>query len=105
MKKTLIGKVISSKMTGSVVVAVSTSRMHPLYKKSLNKTSKFHVANTIEAKTGDLVKIEETRPASKTIHFKTISIVRARNVKTDAPVKKTKTKDKKPKTSPKANRL
>ncbi len=105
MKKILSGKVISSKMTGSVVVAVSTSWMHPLYKKSLNKTSKFHVANTIGAKTGDLVKIEETRPASKTIHFKTISIIRTRNVKIDAPDKKTKVKNKKPKTSKKATQL
>lgn len=61
-----VGRVVSDKMDKTVVVAVDYVRRHPLYHKRITRTSKFkaHDANN-ECKTGDIVRIEETRPISK----------------------------------------
>ena len=62
-----VGRVVSNKMDKSVVVAVDFVRRHPLYHKRITKTSKFvaHDANN-ECGIGDIVRIEECRPLSKT---------------------------------------
>ena len=62
-----VGRVVSNKMDKSVVVAVDFVRRHPIYHKRITKTSKFvaHDANN-ECKIGDIVRIEECRPLSKT---------------------------------------
>ena len=64
--KSLIGQVISDKMDKTVVVAVKTERRHPLYRKIIRRQIKYkaHDNNNI-SKTGDIVKIIETRPLSK----------------------------------------
>jgi len=61
-----VGRVVSDKMDKTVVVAVDYVRRHPLYHTRITRTSKFkaHDANN-ECKTGDIVRIEETRPISK----------------------------------------
>jgi small subunit ribosomal protein S17 len=61
-----IGKVVSDKMDKTVVVAVNYVRRHPLYHKRITRTSKFlaHDENN-SVKSGDIVRIEETRPLSK----------------------------------------
>ena len=60
------GVVVSDKMDKTVVVAVNYVRRHPLYHKRITRTSKFlaHDENN-QAKPGDIVRIEETRPMSK----------------------------------------
>jgi small subunit ribosomal protein S17 len=65
-----VGRVVSNKMDKSVVVAVDFVRRHPLYHKRITKTSKFvaHDANN-ECSIGDVVRIEECRPLSKTKHW------------------------------------
>jgi small subunit ribosomal protein S17 len=62
-----VGRVVSNKMDKSVVVAVDFVRRHPLYHKRITKTSKFvaHDPNN-ECGIGDVVRIEECRPLSKT---------------------------------------
>ncbi|MBI5102792.1 MAG: 30S ribosomal protein S17 [Nitrospirae bacterium] len=64
--KTYTGKVVSDKMDKTVVVAVTRHFQHPAYKKTVKKVSKFkaHDSENI-CKTGDDVKIIETRPISK----------------------------------------
>lgn len=60
-----IGRVVSDKMQKTVVVAVDTVRRHRLYHKRITRTSKFMAHDEQEqCKTGDLVRIEETRPLS-----------------------------------------
>lgn len=62
-----VGRVVSDKMDKSVVVAVNYVRRHPLYHKRITRTSKFVAHDENNAcKPGDLVRIEETRPLSKT---------------------------------------
>lgn len=67
--KQLIGAVISDKMQLSAVVLVETSFKHPLYKKTVRRSKKFLVENTLNAKTGDTVTIEETKPLSARKRF------------------------------------
>lgn len=73
-RKEFTGVVVSDKMTGSAVVAVSRFVMHPKYKKYLKKTSRFIVHNPgNKAVVGDKVTIRATRPLSKTKHFEIVS--------------------------------
>ena len=70
MAKVLTGKVVSTKMTDTVVVEVSRRVPHPLYKKLMKVTKKFNVAlNGKTVEVGNEVKIIETKPVSKTKYF------------------------------------
>src|SRR5580698_10233100 len=65
-RKTLIGKVVSTKMAKTIVVEVRRQKAHPFYKRVVARSKKFYAHD--EGKTahvGDFVKIEETRPLSK----------------------------------------
>jgi len=64
MRKTLIGKVVSTKMKNSAVVSVEVPKNDPVYKKKIRNTKRFISENKILAKVGDMVKIAETRPLS-----------------------------------------
>lgn len=73
--KTFTGKVVSDKMTKAAVVLIERKHRHPIYGKVLRTKKKIHTANEIGAKAGDLVRITEVRPVSKTIKFKISEIV------------------------------
>jgi len=63
---TKVGRVVSDKMDKTVVVAVDFTVRHPLYKKAMRRTHKFKAHDEQNhCKTGDRVRIEETRPISK----------------------------------------
>lgn len=68
------GIVVSSKMQKTVVVKVSTKVKHRLYKKLITKTKKFKAHDEIGVKIGQKVKIIETKPISKDIHFKVMEV-------------------------------
>lgn len=74
---TLVGKVISSKSAKTVTVQIERRIPVKKYKRSITRTYKIRAHNpeTINAKDGDIVRIAETRPISKTKHFCVISIV------------------------------
>ncbi len=76
LRKTRIGKVVSDKMDKTIVVAVETSKMHPLYKKVIKSTFKLkaHDENN-SANVGDVVEVMETRPLSKDKRWRLVSIV------------------------------
>ena len=66
MTRTLRGTVVSDKMDKTVVVAVSSLKEHPIYRKKYKVTTKFKAHDeSNSAHTGDLVEITETRPLSK----------------------------------------
>jgi small subunit ribosomal protein S17 len=73
-KQTLIGKVVSDKMTKTVVVKIDVRKRHAKYKKSYTVSKKFkaHDENG-EYHVGDRVIIESTKPYSKEKKFKVIS--------------------------------
>lgn len=70
------GRVVSDKMDKTIVVAIETLVSHPLYKKSLKRTTKLkaHDENN-ECGIGDTVKIMETRPLSKDKRWRLVEIM------------------------------
>ncbi len=65
-RNTKVGRVVSNAMQKSIVVAVDRLVRHPLYSKTIRRTSKFMVHDeNNECGVGDRVLIEETRPLSK----------------------------------------
>jgi small subunit ribosomal protein S17 len=75
-RKTRTGVVSSSKMDKTITVTVVRKLKHPKYGKFVKKSKKFHAhdeANT--AQPGDLVKIMETRPLSKTKRWRLVEII------------------------------
>jgi len=76
-KKQLRGKIISNKMTKTVVVMVDRIKEHPKYRRRFRvyKNYKAHVDDQNNYKVGDLVIIEETRPISKDKKWKLIKKV------------------------------
>ena len=76
LRKTRVGKVVSNKMDKTIVVAITDSVKHPLYKKIIKRTIKFkaHDENNT-CNIGDTVEIMETRALSKDKHFRLVRIV------------------------------
>jgi small subunit ribosomal protein S17 len=71
-----VGRVVSDKMDKTVTVEVDYLKPHPLYRKIIRKTNKFHAHDEENTcKVGDLVRIEETRPLSRTKRWQVIEIV------------------------------
>ena len=76
LRKNRIGKVVSDNMEKTIVVAIETKVRHPLYGKTVNRTTKFKVHDeNNEAKIGDRVSIMETRPLSKDKRWRLVEIV------------------------------
>jgi len=76
-RKQLIGTVVSDKMEKTVVVEVERRQRHPVYHKVIKKRKKFKAHDELGAKVGDTVKIEETRPLSKTKRWKVLEVVKS----------------------------
>ena len=81
MRKVRIGRVVSDKMDKTIVVAVETKVRHPLYGKTVNRTTKFKAhdenneAKVNDAHINDRVEIMETRPLSKDKRWRLVNIV------------------------------
>jgi small subunit ribosomal protein S17 len=76
LRKTRIGVVSSNKMDKTVTVAVERKVKHPIYGKFVKKTTKFHAHDEKnECSIGDVVKIMETRPLSKTKRWRLVEVV------------------------------
>ncbi|MCD8042736.1 MAG: 30S ribosomal protein S17 [Tannerellaceae bacterium] len=76
LRKERQGVVFSNKMDKTITVAVKWKEKHPIYGKFVNKTKKFHAHDEKnECNIGDVVKIMETRPLSKTKRWRLIQII------------------------------
>jgi small subunit ribosomal protein S17 len=75
-KKEFVGVVKSDKMNKTIVVAVVTKTLHPLYKKYITRTKKVKAHDeTNDAKIGDRVRVVECRPLSKEKCWKLVAIL------------------------------
>ena len=75
-RKERTGEVISNKMTKTIVVRVERRFQHPQFKKVVTSYKKFYAHDEkSEAKPGDRVRIEETRPLSKLKRWKLAEII------------------------------
>jgi len=79
-KRSLIGKVVSSKMQNTVSVEVVRVIAHPVYKKRIKKHKKFlsHVSE-VSPKVGDVVRITATKPISKNKRWRVSEILQESN--------------------------
>jgi small subunit ribosomal protein S17 len=76
LRKTRTGVVRSSKMDKTIIVSVERRVKHPIYGKFVKKTTKFHAHDEKnECGVGDIVRIMETRPLSKTKRWRLVEIV------------------------------
>ena len=76
LRKIKIGIVTSDKMDKTITVAVERKVKHPIYGKFVKKTTKFHAHDEKQECTiGDVVKIMETRPLSKTKRWRLVEVV------------------------------
>lgn len=75
-RKERVGEVISNKMTKTIVVRVERRFPHPRYKKVVTGYKKLYAHDEkAEAKVGDRVRIEETRPLSKLKRWRLVEVV------------------------------
>ena len=76
MRKTRTGVVVSDKMDKTVVVAVETSAKHSVYNKIMKQTKRYKAHDEENVcKTGDKVKITETRPISKDKCWRVVEVI------------------------------
>ena len=76
LRKTRTGVVRSSKMEKTIIVAVERRVKHPIYGKFVKKTTKFHAHDEKnECGNGDIVRIMETRPLSKTKRWRLVEVI------------------------------
>ncbi|MBN1410478.1 MAG: 30S ribosomal protein S17 [Spirochaetales bacterium] len=75
-KRMFTGRVVSNKMQKTIVVEVTNRKLHRLYKKYVTTTKKLkaHDENN-DSKIGDVVRIIESRPLSKTKSWKLVEII------------------------------
>jgi small subunit ribosomal protein S17 len=74
-RKTKVGRVVSDKMDKTIVVSVERLTRHRLYKRVVRMTTKFAVHDELnQAKVGDTVVIEESRPLSRTKRWRLVEV-------------------------------
>lgn len=77
LRKERVGVVTSTAMNKTITVAVERLKEHRLYKKALRQTKKFKAHDENETcQVGDLVRIRETRPLSKTKRWRLVEVVK-----------------------------
>ena len=75
-RKTKVGLVVKNKMEKSIVISIERKVAHPMYKKYFKKTTKLMAHDEKnECGIGDVVKVMETRPISKTKKWRVIEIL------------------------------
>ena len=76
LRKERIGVVVSDKMEKTIVVAAKYKERHPIYGKFVTKTKKYHAHDEKnDCHPGDTVRIQETRPLSKTKRWRVVEII------------------------------
>jgi small subunit ribosomal protein S17 len=75
-RKTKVGRVVSDKMDKTIVVTVERLTRHPLYKRVIRASSKFAAHDELNAaRVGDTVRIEESRPLSRTKRWRLVEVI------------------------------
>jgi small subunit ribosomal protein S17 len=75
-RKERVGEVISNKMAKTIIVRVERRFPHPEFKKVITSYNKFYAHDEKgEAKVGDQVRIQETRPLSRTKRWRLLEVV------------------------------
>lgn len=76
-RKAYTGRVVSDKMDKTITVVVETTKVHDLYGKRIKHSKKMKAHDeSNQAKVGDVVRIAETRPLSKSKRFRLVEVIR-----------------------------
>jgi small subunit ribosomal protein S17 len=74
-RKVRVGVVVRDKMTKTVVVQLTREFAHPLYEKRVSRTKRVKAHDEHGAKVGDVVRLMETRPLSRTKRWRVVEIL------------------------------
>jgi small subunit ribosomal protein S17 len=87
MARTIVGTVVSDKADKTIVLSVTVRKTHPIYKKQYSRSTKYiaHDENN-DAKTGDVVEVEETRPISARKRMKLVRVIEKAAITADKTV-------------------
>jgi small subunit ribosomal protein S17 len=87
MRKIRVGAVVGTKMDKTVVVEMVWKQRHPIYRKQMRRVARYYVHDPErQCEVGDTVRIQETRPISKTKHWRLLEILRRRQVAEVLPI-------------------
>ena len=87
MRKVRVGSVVRTGMDKTAVVENVWKQRHRLYGKQVRRVARFRVHDPLnQCQLGDVVRIEETRPISKTKHWRILEIVQRRRVADVRPI-------------------
>ena len=87
MRKDRVGSVVSVKMDRTAVVEMVWKQRHRLYRKQMRRVSRFYVHDPEnQCRLGDTVRIEETRPISKTKHWRLLEILQRKQLAEVQPI-------------------
>ncbi len=87
MRKVRVGSVVRTSREKTATVEMVWKQRHRLYRKQMRRVARFQVHDPEnQCKLGDLVRIEETRPISKTKHWRILEILQRRQVADVAPI-------------------
>ena len=76
LRREVVGRVVSDKTDKTITVLVERKIKHPLYKKYITRSKKYHAHDVENAcGVGDVVKIRESRPISKTKKWRLIDVI------------------------------
>ena len=85
-RRTFEGRVVSKMMDKTAVVAVESRKAHPLYKKIMKRQARFKVHDESNScQVGDVVRIVESRPISKSKHWRVAEIAARGEIIEDKP--------------------
>ena len=88
-RKELVGEVVSNRMAKTIVVQVVRKKSHPFYGRVISTAKKFYAHDeTNDARIGDVVRLEESRPLSKLKRWRLKEVVRRSTLAPEAPAKK-----------------
>lgn len=86
-RKVRTGSVVRVKQDKTAVVEMVWKQRHPIYHKQVRRVARFYVHDPLnQCRIGDLVRIEETRPISKTKHWRLLEILERRQVAEVRPI-------------------
>lgn len=87
MRKIRVGSVVSTRMDKTAVVELVWKQRHRIYRKQMRRVTRFYVHDPDgQCKIGDTVRIQETRPISRTKHWRLLEIMTRREVADVRPI-------------------
>ena len=87
MRKVRVGSVVRTRMDKTAVVEMVWKQRHPIYRKQMRRVARYYVHDPLsQCRVGDTVRIQETRPISKTKHWRLLEILQRRQVAEVRPI-------------------